>query len=210
MFCDSDFRRFSGPSARAWIGAAASTLASISNIKPRPEPLAPPSGSRISARLGIGGRLALLGQRAVRRQRSAGSAGLQDRAVGNRAGRHVENDRAVAARHRDRDRARSEACDARAMIGHEGRTGAHDHARRSRAAPSTARSGRSRRYASSRAPGRNTRRPWRALGGDARSPASSPPGRSHDRHRGRRSRRGPATDAAAPSRRFRRARSSRR
>ena len=51
MFCESDLRR-SGPTARAWIGAPASTLASISNMKPSPEPLAPPSGSKISARLG--------------------------------------------------------------------------------------------------------------------------------------------------------------
>src|SRR6516225_2880182 len=40
---------FCGPSAGAWIGAAASTLASISNMKAKPEPLGPPSGSRISA-----------------------------------------------------------------------------------------------------------------------------------------------------------------
>ena len=44
--------RFSGPSARAWIGAAASTLARSSNIKPRPEPFGPPSGSKISAWFG--------------------------------------------------------------------------------------------------------------------------------------------------------------
>jgi branched-chain amino acid transport system ATP-binding protein len=46
---------------------------------------------------------------------------LHDLAVRDGAGRHVENDRAVAARHRDRDRARSHAGDARAVIGHEGR-----------------------------------------------------------------------------------------
>jgi hypothetical protein len=34
---------------RAWIGAPASTLASISNIKARPEPFGPPSGKRTSA-----------------------------------------------------------------------------------------------------------------------------------------------------------------
>src|SRR5690349_151456 len=44
--------RFFGPSAGAWIGAAASTLASISNMNANPEPLGPPSGSRISACFG--------------------------------------------------------------------------------------------------------------------------------------------------------------
>ena len=34
------------------MGAAASTLASISNMKASPEPLGPPSGSRISASFG--------------------------------------------------------------------------------------------------------------------------------------------------------------
>jgi hypothetical protein len=43
------------------------------------------------------------------------------------ARRHVENDGAVAARHRDRDRARAEACNAGAVIGDESGPRAHDH-----------------------------------------------------------------------------------
>ena len=118
--------RFSGPSARAWIGAAASTLASISNIRPRPDPFGPPSGSRISACRGsvVGSPSAV--STVPARQRRAGCARLQNLAVRDRARRHVENDRAVAARHRDGDRARAQAGDPRAVIGHQGRTRAHE------------------------------------------------------------------------------------
>ena len=119
--------RFSGPSVRAWIGAPASTLATSSNISARPEPFGPPSGSRISALSGsvVGSPAAV--QHRVRRQRRGGGAGLEDLAVGDRRGRHVEDDRAVAARHRDGDRAGAHAGDAGAVIGHQGRPGAQQH-----------------------------------------------------------------------------------
>ena len=60
-------------------------------------------------------------------QRPASGARLQDLAVRNRAGCHIEHDRTIAARHCNRDRTGRHAGNARAVIGHQCRTGTHQH-----------------------------------------------------------------------------------
>ena len=118
-------------------------------------------------------------------------------AVRDRTGRHVEHDGSAAVRHCDRDRARSQAGDARAVIGDECRTRTHDHRDAAalrhplRIAADSAGVSRLAHQAETDA-GR-----FRPLRGNRWPPASSRSDRSRDRHRERKLRRGPATAAAS-------------
>ena len=73
--------RRSGPTARAWIGAAASVLTSNSNIKAETGPFGTAERQQDFRVFRIGGRLAGGGQYRSRRQRLPGRARLQNLAV---------------------------------------------------------------------------------------------------------------------------------